>query len=70
MWRDRERDVALLERTQNEATKVRTLIVDPPMAWPPYTPAIGSYVMFSGFPAIVREHVDVAETNFNARPRA
>jgi hypothetical protein len=66
IWRDNERDIALVEITAGEARRVGTLIVDPPTGWPPQLPVIGSYVMFSGFPAVVREHVGDAETNFNA----
>jgi hypothetical protein len=65
-WRDRASDIAFVEITEAEARKVGRLIVDPPMGWPPRQPVVGSYVMYSGFPAYVRERSDAVTTHFNA----
>ena len=65
-WRDQTNDIAFVEITETEAKSVGRLIVDPPMGWPPRQPTVGSYVMYSGFPAYVRQRSDAVTTHFNA----
>lgn len=66
IWRDEVSDIAFVEITETEARSVGRLIVDPPLGWPPRQPAVGSYVVYSGFPAYVRERPDAVTTHFNA----
>jgi hypothetical protein len=65
-WRDDARDVVFLEVTSAEAARMGVWGQEPGSQWPPAQPAIGSYVVLSGYPAETRKRLSATGFEFPA----
>ena len=66
VWRDEENDIAFLDLRPEEVEKVNIHVCEPIAGWPPPHPPQGSYVLVSGFPAVIRKRPQPANVEFNA----
>jgi hypothetical protein len=65
-WKDDVNDIAFLRVLPGEAERVGISVCEPIEGWPPPHPAVGSYVLVSGFPGVERFHIAPDEVEFGA----
>ena len=66
VYRDPARDIAFIPVLESEARRSARIISSTPRGWPPPRPIEGSYVVFSGCPEVLRDHVDDSRLEFGA----
>jgi hypothetical protein len=54
-WRNKERDIVLLEIGKDEAHNIGPCIISAPRAWPPPIPKVEQLVLVGGYPKSLRE---------------
>lgn len=66
VWKDEENDIVFLSLSHAELQRIGLSICEPLMGWPPPHPQAKSYVLVSGFPAVIRERVTRERVDFHA----
>ena len=65
-WKDEENDLVFLRLTEQEQEQIGVSVCEAVRGWPPSHPSEGSYVLVSGFPAIIRQRQGQQRVFFNA----
>ncbi len=66
VWKDKQNDIVFLQLSEEDIEQIDISRCDPIRGWPPPHPEEGSYVLLSGFPAVVRQQPNAERVEFNA----
>jgi len=66
VYRDPDRDIVFIPISEGEARRSARLVSSSPRGWPPPRPPEGSYVVFSGCPEVMRDHVNDSRLEFGS----
>jgi len=65
-WKNEDDDIVFIELTRAELNEIGISSCEPLAGWPPRQPKVGSYVLVSGFPSVIRRQPTETRIEFNS----